>query len=177
MKVLELLDEIEEICETSSSMPLISNKIVVDKAELIEIVKEVRVALPEEIQQAQFIKNERERILGEAKQEYALLIKDAEKQAEVMVDQHEITAHAKERANEIMAKTEQNVKQLKMNTFDYIDQTIQEFHQTITMLDTKYVQEMFQNIQQTFEEIGSKLNNNRSEIKELAYRTQVDNEL
>jgi vacuolar-type H+-ATPase subunit H len=173
MKVLELLDEIEEICETSSSMPLISNKIVVDKAELTEIVKEVRQALPGEIQQAQFIKNERQRILDEAKQEYELLIKDAEKQAEIMVSQHEITEHAKERASEIMATTEQNVKTLKMNSFEYVDKILHEFQQTMDMIDGKYFHEMFANMQQTFENIGRKLDDNRSEIKELAYRTQV----
>jgi vacuolar-type H+-ATPase subunit H len=177
MKVLELLDEIEEICETSSSMPLISNKIVVDKAELVEIVKEVRQALPDEIQQAQFIKNERQRILDEAKQEYELLIKDAEKQAEIMVDQHEITEQAKGRSSEIMANTEQNVKQLKMNTFEYIDKILFDFQERMNTIDHKYFQEMFQTMQQTFDSIGRKLDDNRSEIKELAYRTQVDNEI
>ncbi|MDR0596329.1 MAG: ATPase [Clostridiales Family XIII bacterium] len=177
MKVLELLEEIEEICETSSSMPLISNKIVVDKAELMEIVKEVRQALPDEIQQAQFIKNERERILEEAKQEYSLLIKDAEKQAEVMVDQHEITERAKERSNDIMTKTKQEVKKLQLNTFEYIDEILRDFQQTMDTIDGRYIQEMFQNIQQTFENIGAKLNSNRSEIKELAYKTQIGDDM
>jgi vacuolar-type H+-ATPase subunit H len=176
MKVLDLLDEIEEICETSSSMPLISNKIVVDKAELTEIVKEVRQALPDEIQQAQFIKNERQRILDEAKQEYELLIKDAEKQAEIMVSQHEITEHAKERAKEIMTTTEQNVKTLKMNSFEYVDKVLQDFQQTMNLIDGNYFQEMFANMQQTFDNINRKLEDNRSEIKELAYRTQMGDE-
>jgi vacuolar-type H+-ATPase subunit H len=173
MKVLELLDEIEEICETSSSMPLISNKIVVDKAELIEIIKEVRQALPDEIQQAQFIKNERQRILDEAKQEYELLIKDAEKQAEIMVDQHEITERAKERSHEIMDKTEQNVKKMKMNAFEYIDKILYDFQQTMDMVDNKYLQDMFSNMQGTFDSINHKLDANRNEIKELAFRTQT----
>ncbi|MDR1042693.1 MAG: ATPase [Clostridiales Family XIII bacterium] len=177
MKVLELLDEIEEICETSSSMPLISNKIVVDKAELTEIVKEVRQALPDEIQQAQFIKNERQRILDEAKQEYELLIKDAEKQVEVMVDQHEITEHAKERSKEIMTSTEQNVKKLKMDTFEYINNILLDFQQTMDMIDGKYFHEMFSNMRQTFENIGIKLEDNRNEIKDLAYRTQVGDDM
>jgi hypothetical protein len=36
---------------------------------------------------------------------------------------------------------------------------------------------MFTNMQQTFENIGRKLDENRNEIKELAYRTQVDDEM
>jgi hypothetical protein len=41
------------------------------------------------------------------------------------------------------------------------------------MIDGKYFHEMFANMQQTFENIGRKLDDNRSEIKELAYRTQM----
>ena len=41
MKVLELLDEIEEIVDTASGIPL-SGKIMVDSNELLEIVKEIR---------------------------------------------------------------------------------------------------------------------------------------
>ena len=85
MKVLDLLEEIEEICDTASGVPL-TNKIMVDKAELIEIVSDIRKALPDEIQQAQFIKDERERILGDAKEEYETIIKDAEQRAAELLD-------------------------------------------------------------------------------------------
>jgi vacuolar-type H+-ATPase subunit H len=177
MKVLDLLDEIEEICETSAGMPLISNKIVIDKAEMLEIVGEVRQALPDEIQQAQFIKNERQRILDEAKHEYELLIKDAEKQVEIMVDQSAITSQAKQRARDILGNAERNVKQLKMGTFEYIDKILFDFQERMDLLNGQYFGEMFTNLQTTFEDINGKLLENRNEIKELAYRTQVEGDL
>ena len=81
MKVLELLEEIEEIVDTASGFPL-TGKIMIDSQELLELVREIRVELPDEIQQAQWIKNERERILTEAKKEYETVIADAQAQAE-----------------------------------------------------------------------------------------------
>ncbi|MDR3072841.1 MAG: ATPase [Clostridiales Family XIII bacterium] len=174
MKVLELLDEIVEICDTSTGM---LNRIIVDKSELTQIVEEMRRALPDEIQQAQFIKNERQRILDEAKHEYEMLIKDAEKQAEIMVDQHEITAQAKQRAREILTDAETRVKQLKMNTYDYIDKILFDFQEKMDVMNEKYFGEMFTGIQNTFEDINEKLLGNRNEIKDLAYRTQVEGEL
>ena len=68
MKVLELLDELDEIIEVASSVPVV-RKVMVDPNEVREIVKEIRLELPDEIQQAQWIKNERQRILDEAKAE------------------------------------------------------------------------------------------------------------
>ena len=174
MKVLDLLDEIDEICETAKTMPLFNSNIVVSRVEMEDIVKDIRAVLPEEIQQAQFIKNERQRILDEAKKEYELLIHDAEKQAEILVDQHEITEQAKAKAREILASAESNAKYLKMSTFEYIDKILYDFQEKMDMLNGKYFGEMFEGLQQTFDAIGTKLQENRNEIKDLAYKTQVD---
>ena len=90
MKVLELLDEIVEIVDTSSEVPL-TGKILVDAEEILEIVKEIRVELPDEIQQAQWIKEERQKILEEARKEYEKIVADAKDQAATMIDTNEIT--------------------------------------------------------------------------------------
>ena len=173
MKVLELLEEVEEICETSPGVPL-TNKLMVDKAELMEIVSDIRRVLPEEIQQAQFIKDERERILNDAKEEYETIIKDAEQRADMLVEQNEITARAKHRAREIEENAATSAKQLKMNTYDYIDKVLFDFQEKMEYLNSQYFGEMFTNLKQTFEGIGDRLAENRNEIRELSYKTQMD---
>jgi F0F1-type ATP synthase membrane subunit b/b' len=102
MKVLELLDEIEDIIETSSGFPL-TGKVLVDAEEILEIIREIRIELPDEIQQAQWIKDERQRILDEAKHEYEAVLKEARVQAEALIENDDITVKAKARAEEIMA--------------------------------------------------------------------------
>ena len=120
MKVLELLDEIEEIIETSSGFPL-TGKIMVDAEELKEIVGDIRTSLPDEIQQAQWIKNERDRILDEARTEYETIIRDAQRQSEDLINENEITARSRALAEDLMRTTEENSRQLKMSTYDYVD--------------------------------------------------------
>ena len=115
MKVIELLQEIEDILDTSGGFPL-TGKVMVDPDEIRNLLKEIRDELPEEIQQAQWIKNERQRILDDAKKEYDSLIKVANEKADQLVDEHDITLRAKKRADEIMRVTEENVKNLKMDT-------------------------------------------------------------
>ena len=173
MKVLDLLDEIVEICETAAGVPL-TNKIMVDKAELIEIVGDIRKALPDEIQQAQFIKDERERILGDAKEEYETIIRDAEQRAEMLVEQHEIAARAKHRAREIEESAMTGAKHLKMSTYDYVDKVLYDFQEKMEILNSQYFGDMFKNLQHTFEGIGDRLSENRNEIRELSYKTQMD---
>ena len=173
MKVLDLLEEIEEICDTAAGVPLM-NKIMVDKAEMLEIVSDIRKALPDEIQQAQFIKDERERILGDAKEEYETIIRDAEQRADLLIEQNEITMRAKQRARELEDSAATGAKQLKMSTYDYIDKVLYEFQEKMEYLNVQYFGEMFTNLQNTFDGINDRLSENRNEIRDLSYRTQME---
>ena len=65
MKVLQLLEELEEIVQGASKVPL-TGKSLLDAEDLIEIIKEIRVELPEELQRAQWINDEQKRIISEA---------------------------------------------------------------------------------------------------------------
>ncbi len=51
MTVLELLEEIEDIVDTAPGLPL-TGKIMVDANEVLEIVREIRLSLPDDVQQA-----------------------------------------------------------------------------------------------------------------------------
>ena len=174
MKVLELLDEIEEIVDTASKFLPLTGKIIVDASEILEIVKEIRIELPDEIQQAQWIKNERQRILDEAKAEYETVLIDAQRQAETLIENDEIIVKAKARAAELVKVAESNVKQLKMSTFDYIDSILFNFQEKMDQLNTQYFGDMFNTLETTFESINTTLTENRNEIKEMAYKTKVE---
>lgn len=173
MKVLELLDEIEEIIDTAAGFPL-TGKIMIDAGEILEVVKEIRVVLPDEIQQAQWIKEERQRILDEAKREYEAILKDAQSKAEALIESDDITVQAKRRAQEIMDIAETNCKQLKLGTFDYIDGILYNFQEKMEQLNVMYFGDMFNNLEKSFDTINNTLSNNRNEIKEMAYRAQAE---
>lgn len=172
MKVLELLEEIEEIVDTASGFPL-TGKIMIDSHELLEIVREIRAELPDEIQQAQWIKNERERIIAEAKKEYEAVIADAKRQAETLVENHDITIKAKMRADELMRVTEETAKQLKMSTYDYVDSILYNFQEKMEHLNALYFGDMFGTVEKTFNDISTTLASNREEIKNMAYHTEM----
>ena len=144
--------------------------------ELLEIVREIRAELPDEIQQAQWIKNERERIIAEAKTQYEAVIDDAQKQADTLVENNDITVKAKLRAEELMKVTEDTAKQLKIGTYDYLDSILYNFQGKMEHLSSIYFGEMFTSIEKAFEDINSALAANRDELKDMAYRAQVNAE-
>ena len=55
MEIFNLLETIEDMLENSKTLPF-TNKAVLDKEELLDIIKEIRLKLPEELKQAKVIK-------------------------------------------------------------------------------------------------------------------------
>ena len=153
MKILELLDELEEIMETGTGL-ILTGKIMVDPDEVLEIVKEIRTELPEEMEQAKWIKSERQRILDEAKSEYETVLKDARRQSEILVENDEITLKAKARAEEILRNAEATAKQLKLSTFDYIDGILFNFQEKMELMNAEYFMTMVGNVEKTFDTIS-----------------------
>ena len=172
MRVLELLEEIEEIVDTAAGFPL-TGKIMIDSEELLEIVREIRSELPDEIQQAQWIKNERERIIAEAKNQYESVIEDAKKQADALVENNDITVKSKMRADELISVTEETAKQLKVSTYEYLDGILYNFQGKMEHLNSIYFGEMFSSIEKAFEDIGAALEDNRAELKEMSYKAST----
>ena len=176
MTVLELLEEIEDIVDTAPGLPL-TGKIMIDSNELLEIVREIRLSLPDDVQQAKWVKEEKERILTEAKAEYEKIIVEANKQAEYLVNTHDITLKAQKLGEEIREEAEQYCQFLKMRTYDYVDKMLYDMQVKMADLNVKYFGEMFSNLEKSFESIDNVLQNNRDEIKDMAYRTQNDEDL
>ena len=84
-KVLDLLDELEDLLEGATSVPL-TNKIVLETEDIFGIIKDIRLALPDDMQQAKWIIDERDRILMEGKSEYERMLREAKKQADFKVN-------------------------------------------------------------------------------------------
>ena len=123
MKVLQLLDELEDIIENSSSIPF-AGKTLVDRGELLELLKEVRIHLPDEIKQAQWIKEERQRILIEAQKEADSMLHDARKHIEEMIEKDEITKKAHKRSEEIITQAQINAKEIRIGARQYADELL-----------------------------------------------------
>lgn len=125
MDVLKLLDEIEDIIEGSSTIPF-AGKALVDKGEILDIIKEIRIKLPDEIKQAEWIKEERQRILAEAQKEADTMVQEVKLHIEEMVEQDEITKLANERAEEIISKAQNNAKEIRIGAREYADGLLKE---------------------------------------------------
>jgi vacuolar-type H+-ATPase subunit H len=123
MEILAILETLEDVIEKSVSVPF-SGKCMVDKEEILEIVKEMRLKLPDDIKQAKWVKEERQRILLEAQKEANNIVKDAENKIASLVDEHEITKKAYDQSNEIVSNAQKNAREIRLGTKEYADSVL-----------------------------------------------------
>jgi len=102
MIIYERLAAIEKLIEEAGKLPL-SNKILIDADELKLLVKEIKVSLPDELKQAKWINEERQKIFKNAQVEADDIIHEAEDK----IDEHELVVKAQEKADVIKKQTEE----------------------------------------------------------------------
>ena len=120
MDILELISELEEKIDSSLEIPLIK-KAFVNKEELMNLVGDISLQLPDEVRMAKSIAEDRTRILADAQKQADLIIKNAEQKIISMVDEHEITKRANEQANEI----------IRIGTLEYSDNLLSQLDNTL----------------------------------------------
>lgn len=111
-KIEQLIGEIEEFIDGCKLQPFSSTKIVVDKAQLEDLLVELRHRTPDEIKKYQKILNNKDAIINDAKQQAEAIISAANVQTSEMVNQSEITKRVYARANEIITQATQRQTKL-----------------------------------------------------------------
>ena len=121
MEVLNALEKAEDLIEKGWSFFGVS---VINKNEMLELLKEIRIKLPDEVKQARWIKEERQRILLEAQKEGETIVKEVENRIASMVDENEITRKAFEQANETIINAQKTAREIRSGSLDYADEIL-----------------------------------------------------
>jgi len=122
--LLDYLDEIEEVLETSKTVPF-SGKISVDKARVLDIINEIRMHLPDDIRQAQRILSDHDKIVADAEHKAVGIIDAAEAEAKLMTSSHELVKRASEQASELLDEAKRDSRELRSGASAYIDDKLE----------------------------------------------------
>ncbi len=128
MEVLNSIEKAEDLIEKGWN---IFGAAMVNKNEILEILKEIRVKLPDEIKQAKWIKEERQRILLEAQKEAEMIVKEAENRIVSMVDENEITRKAYDQANETIINAQKTAREIKQGSLEYADDVLAKLEENL----------------------------------------------
>lgn len=153
-RIEQIIEEIEEYVDNCKFQPLSTTKIVVNKEELEELLRELRLKTPDEIKRYQKIISNKDAILADAQSKADGIIANAEARAKELVSQHEVMQQAYAQANETINKSNQQAQ-------DILDSATQDAN-NIRLSAITYTDDMLANLanimSSTIEDSGAKYN-------------------
>ena len=153
-RIEQIIQEIEEYVDSCKFQPLSTTKIVVNKEEIEEYLRELRLKTPDEIKRYQKIISNKDAILEDAQTKADALIADAQNKAQELVTQHEIMQKAYAQANETINAANRQAQEI-------LDSATQDAN-SIRLSAITYTDDMMANIgsvlTQTLEDAGGKYN-------------------
>ena len=84
MELIDLLRQLEMIVEEAPAKAF-SHKVVVDREEILSLIKEMKSVIPEEVKQASWINTERVKIISDAKREAEEIVLQGEKRSRKII--------------------------------------------------------------------------------------------
>ena len=165
VNVIELLEYVQDLVENSPKVPM-SGKVMIDKREIIEVLDQIINYMPDQFKKAEWVMNERERILDEAKKEYDSVRKDTMTMMKQNVEKHDIVKEAKIRAEEIINSAQRDAKAIRLGSRDYSDEILTQLDKEIEDQKIKLIKSLQDSFESVAKEIDSNLSNACEVIKD-----------
>ena len=119
MDILQLIDRLEELFNESKNVPFTKN-VMVDEDRMLDIIDQMRIAIPEEVKKAQQLLGQRDRVLAQAQEEANRTIEIARQKADQLVTKDMIAVDAQRRADQILAQARNEAEGIRADADDYV---------------------------------------------------------
>ena len=136
--ILYLLDRLEEVLSAGQKVPL-TRRTLIDEQECLEILDQIRVAVPEEFKQAKRVTQQRDEILAQARQEASRVMQSADEQIAGQITEHAIVRAARERAadveEEALRRAEEIRREADLYAYRVLERLRDQIHQVATTVE------------------------------------------
>jgi cell division septum initiation protein DivIVA len=120
------LHELERLVAEAKAVPL-SASVMVNRAEIDDLVADIREALPEEITQAKWVVKERDEILERAEGDAARIIEEGRAEQRRLVTSEQVARAAERQAADLLDDARDHARQIRLEAEDYVDAKLANF--------------------------------------------------
>ncbi len=124
MDILQLIDRLEELFNDGKAIPFTHN-VAVDEDRMLDIIDQMRIAIPEEVKKAQQLLSQRDRVMAQAQEEANRTLQLARDKADSIISKDNIVLEAQRRAEQIVAQARADADATRRDADDYVIETLQ----------------------------------------------------
>jgi cell division septum initiation protein DivIVA len=133
MDILQLIDRLEELFNAAKAVPFTHN-VVVDEDRMLELIDQMRIAIPEEVKKAQQVMAQRDRVMAQSQEEANRTLQLARDKAEQMVQKDMIVQEAQRRADQIVNQARAESESTRVDADNYVVDTLMQLQDQISKL-------------------------------------------
>jgi cell division septum initiation protein DivIVA len=126
MDIVERLEELQVLVEEAKSVPF-SSSAVIDRNEFLELIAQLKQAVPDEVRQARWMARDRDELLARARKEADRLLAEAREQRDRLLSRSEIVHAAQRESERLVDEGKAKAARTRLEAEDYIDQKLAGF--------------------------------------------------
>ncbi|HSG26156.1 MAG TPA: hypothetical protein VLA32_08575 [Anaerolineales bacterium] len=123
MDILHLVDRLEELFNESRPIPF-TNNVIVDEDRMLDIIDQMRVAIPEQVKQAEKLLAERDRTLAQAQEEASRTVQLAREKSEGLLERDSIVEAAQTRGEQVIEQAQRDAEATRLEADNYVLETL-----------------------------------------------------
>ncbi len=136
MDILHLIDRLEELFNQSKPFPLTRN-VMVDEDKMLDIIDQMRIAIPEEVKKAQQLLAQKDRVMAQAQEEANRTLEIARQKADDLVHRDMIVVEAQRRAEQIVSQARMDAEATRREADNYVVDALTHLQNELERLSTQ----------------------------------------
>lgn len=130
MDLTARLSQLEEMVRDAKSMPL-SSSALLNRDEVLDLIEDLKTALPDEIKQARWVVKDREELLAKARRDAEAMVEQARAEQLRLASHEAVMQRAKEEAERIVLEADEDARRLRLEAEDYVDGKLAQLEGTL----------------------------------------------
>lgn len=130
MDLTARLSQLEEMVRDAKSMPL-SSSALLNRDEVLDLIEDLKGALPDEIKQARWVVKDREELLAKARRDAEAMVEQARAEQLRLASHEAVMQRAKEEAERIVQDADEDARRLRLEAEDYVDAKLAQLESTL----------------------------------------------
>ena len=120
----EMLSALYDMIQDARGVPLASDKCMVERDKVLDMLDEIISQLPVEIKQSKTIVESRNELIGQARREAENLMREAQEKADKLISEEAIYQETKRQCREMVQQTQTRMAELRKASNDYMDDAL-----------------------------------------------------
>ena len=128
----DIIGALYDMVQDARSMPLASDKCILERDKVLDMLDEIIAQLPGELKQSRTIVESRNELISQARREAETILREAQEKAKQMITKEAVYAEAKKRSEELVGQTQNKINQLRKAGNEYMDESLRQTEEAIS---------------------------------------------